>query len=597
MEVADGVSENTSMENMMLKPVAFIYKSKEKNLSVKEDKPVIHYAKTIVDSENIVVYSSKLEALISPYVPCSALREGETIEIITRKRLKKETILSSLQDPNYNVGGKGTFFKVQCKGYTEGGAPKKILDDKHSWENKPLAVYGEAHHTIEEAILNDKRLCIKYEFNLKNPNKSATNENNIQLSFLDPDVVYTIQLTNSKRPTTKPDCKTEKYKPSNRSDKTSKDKVSQNTEFQAEDPQTSSVPRSEHKVHELPEIYRTPKSTTFSSSFNNLSNSIGGRELRESIIKNHNQYKRPMPADTFKSLNRSLESVALLRCTNSTTIKEIGTFFLLSETLGLTCYHVLKESLISENHQHLSPKFSVIFNYDNESDEKVEYNAYLECHNENLDIAFLRISKPEKGLLQYVAPPPQEGSVSIIGHPKGLYKKIDPICSVINFSKRAEQILSNILSDRSYIHVLTEQNLMLMSQPELVTYDTCLYWGASGSPVFNDQGQLVAMHTGGYAARTDLEKESIIEYGRNIIDILICGAIHLPELCLWFRGIEKQNSSLCTYLKDYTSEGRHSVCMQPFIRLFLQSLHKDEMPQCQNPDDSGIAECLMDISL
>lgn len=94
------------------------------------------------------------------------------------------------------------------------------------------------------------------------------------------------------------------------------------------------------------------------------------------------------------------------------------------------------------------------------------------------------------------------------------------MCSVINYKDRKAAIECSVLTDETFLHVLTQYNFALMNDAENVTYDTCMYHGASGSPVFNDAGMLVAMHSGGYYAETKGKKKSVIEYGRSIVDII-----------------------------------------------------------------------------
>lgn len=544
-------------------------KRKENNRSVEGNKTVIYYAKKSIDSENIILYSSKLEAIINPFVPCCALEEGEKIEIIRKRKFKnKKTILSLLPDSNYNVCGKGIFFKVQCKGYTEGDGPRHILrDDRYTWKKKPLAVYGQADQTIEEAIRNDKRFDINSEFSLKNPNKAALDERDIPLSFLDPDAVYTIQVTNYKKPSSRPDSETQKSEGLQSSDERNKD----------QDQIRQEVPQSEPKVKlpEMPKICQTPTSKEFSSTFNNFSK-VGRQQIISDMREDYRDnvmYKKPMLATTLRLLTQHLDSVGLIRYTCDRGY-DSGTFFLLTENLGLTCCHVLKCLLESgfDLKNNPIPNGGVVFNYESKSDEPPEFHqCIVTYYNEKYDFAFVQISQkmPGKGLLKYVAPPPEKGAVSIIGHLGDSYKQMDPMCSVVNFYKRANTIANTILSDKSYTHVLLKYSFDILSSKHYVTYDTCLYGGASGGPVFDDHGGLVAMHCGGYLADTHLNKKSIIEYGVNVVDILIFGSTRIRELCSSFYEAIRFNENLDSYMMNYTKPGAHSDTMQPVIREFL----------------------------
>ncbi|XP_072006637.1 serine protease FAM111A-like [Engystomops pustulosus] len=255
---------------------------------------------------------------------------------------------------------------------------------------------------------------------------------------------------------------------------------------------------------EQPVFASSRLSFRFSCDYKKIAKTIGQKTLEAQLIKDYQKdvlYKDPMMASTHRLLTQHLDNVALLRYNIDNDRSETGTLFLLTETLALTCYHVVKLLIMS-----FAPRnVEIIFNYENE--KKIFPGKYIrvEWYNEKLDVAFVRveISSAYKGVINYIAPPPEDGAVSIIGHPGGEHKQIDCHCSVIAFSKHAPD---TVFSDQSYIHLLTRHSYYCMSDPTVVTYDTCLYWGASGAPVFDNCGELVAMHTAGYPVHTHLKK-------------------------------------------------------------------------------------------
>ncbi|XP_068129244.1 serine protease FAM111A-like isoform X2 [Hyperolius riggenbachi] len=524
--------------------------------------------KTFKDSDCIVIFSRKLKAIINPNVPCGALVKKEVLEINKKRAVRNsKSKIPSRIPSKYPTYEGGVFFNVRCKGSTSGGGTRKILSDpKYEWKEKPLAVFGYKDQTIKEAVQKDERFSIADEFRLEEADTSS-NKSSTLLSDLGTEV-YTIVLESESR------MKSNQSEPTNTGNNVSQQvpgtssAVSSSPSTSQTEVQADSAVLNTTTSKPLPEIYRSTTSNTFSNELQTFAKKVGKKELKSNMIKGFESnvlYKKPMLADTFRLLNQHRESVALIRYPFEK--KNVtGTLFLISQNLGLTCCHVFEHLIKSKFDFKKSciPNCEITFQYEKEPYEKLPSVARVICYDEENDFAFVSLTCPPslKGLLEYVAHPPQEGAVSIIGHPDGLCKKIDPMCSVVNFHKRGEAILHNILTDKCYIQVLTKDNFAIMSSQQVTTYDTCLYWGASGSPVFDDRGNLVAMHTGGYPAETSLQKKSVIEYGRNILDILVFGAIRIEMFRVTFKDVLQRNGDLANYMKP----GGHEPKMQPHVR-------------------------------
>ncbi|XP_040293367.1 serine protease FAM111A-like isoform X2 [Bufo bufo] len=535
------------------------------------DTPIIEFAKAnpspAKKSGYLFICARNVNAIVNPWVPCGALQESEVLELKVKKMTpSSEQNIDNIMAPEkykYPVFPDSIFLKVSYQGRTGGGKPVKILHKMQYYgKHKHMAVLGYPGETIHQALQNDKRFAITGQFSLED-SSCTRHKSHVLLSDLTPNDKYTIVVEN---------CLPRK---------TLANKDVQNNEGSTSSVPNTSAPQSEPYTipcHQ-PKAVSSRVSSKFSSEFKKFAKIIGEEQLKSELEENFRYnvvYKDPMMATTFQLLNKHLDNVALLTYNVGHEIKS-GTLFLLTAELGITCYHVVE--LLIESHAVSNVK--VIFNY--ESEEKEANNRYkkVEWHNKELDCAFVRvkISEAPPGLLNYIAPPPQDGAVTIIGYPQGKPKQIDLQCSVINYHKRAESIAGTLLSDRSYIHVLTKYSFMYMSDKTLMTYDSCLYEGSSGSPVFNNCGELVAVHTGGYLADTSLKKKSVIEYGRSAVDIVIHGAIHLQEVGDLFRKLVKEKENLHRYLQP----GEHPDKMQPIIRQLLQQWKKSDSQIEQNP--------------
>ncbi|XP_075066842.1 uncharacterized protein LOC142153288 isoform X2 [Mixophyes fleayi] len=524
-------------------------------------------------NSNLIIFGNHLKAIINPTVSCGALGKEETLDL-KRKFLKKNDIKVP-ETPAYPKRSGGLFFKVNKNGQTDGGAVRIVLhyNKQGSDHNTPLAVFGYGDETIEEALKNDKRFKDINVLRLIGT-KLDKYERTMTLSNLMENDTYTIIILDNI------------------------ETVDEHTNEGPHEEATESDPiLSTNRASDTPGEF-SPKEAMverFKNNFNMYVKKNKGLKKTWRLIKQDfsiNVRKPPLTASTMRKLTKHMDSVAQIKVSN-----EEGTCFLLTRDLFLTCHHVVK-GLLYTNRPYIA---RIIFHYEDENqivnNQENVFSINILSHSEEQDYAIFSaeicsnqegvLQYPE-GLLQYLALPPENGAVSIIGHPGGRCKHTD-LCSVINFFQRKEVIKETIFHDPSFVHVLRLYNFLEMEDPSLVTYNTCLYHGASGSPVFDEHGQLVAMHSGGYIVDAPLEKKSVIEYGRSIIDILIYGAVKIEDLCLRLKEMAKQNSSLC----DYISQGLHPVLMQSIIRRLLNLWNVEQNPDF---DDSGVGDSPMDIS-
>jgi hypothetical protein len=191
-----------------------------------------------------------------------------------------------------------------------------------------------------------------------------------------------------------------------------------------------------------------------------------------------------------------------------------GTCFLVTEDVILTNYHVYKGIKNDIASCHDNPKVKVAFNhvYPNQTDnlEECEVNMEdirAECEDTSLDYIFLGLKKKlnHKGLSEKVAlvkPINFPNNVlTIVGHPDGREKRIDTDCRLISEHTWRPELLERLQKPRR-LHfdpfLMCKKKIMSDEYKHKVAYDTSFTFGASGSPVFDDQGKIIAMHTCGW---------------------------------------------------------------------------------------------------
>ncbi|XP_074466328.1 serine protease FAM111A-like isoform X3 [Sebastes fasciatus] len=240
---------------------------------------------------------------------------------------------------------------------------------------------------------------------------------------------------------------------------------------------------------------------------------------------------------TMKELMKLSDSVCQVRINE----KAEGSGFLLFDKFVLTNGHVVKD-IYNESTGQLNERVTVHFSFESlvqkESGAVVEEVAGFEyCNDESghkHDWALLRLGADQTlpdVLLTRFGFLPQGGAICIIGHPDGGVKKIDP-CLIIPTENRIQVVerhhgenpegvlplkphyRKNQESIQLVTHRFFEDASNDKSNRQALSYESCFYFGSSGSPVFDEHCNVVAMHSGGYAYKNARgESRSVIEYG------------------------------------------------------------------------------------
>ena len=271
-----------------------------------------------------------------------------------------------------------------------------------------------------------------------------------------------------------------------------------------------------------------------SSAYRNLLSTPGKREndgklvgadqqifniARDNLSKNEST---KIPAILLRRLGPYIESIGRISCGN-----KVGTCWLVADMLVITCHHVYRV-FIEEKNAFKNPNLPIKVSFDHfhpgqpphvctlEVDEKKD----PQLENPHLDYKFLCL-KEDKAHNGRVRLGPivkdrllQEGRVIIIGHPAGREMQLEP-CVVVRNQTWPEQLEQRI-HHRTGVHMTSDDLLRAKrwgKEEGRLPYDTTLFSGASGSPVFDLNGNIVAMHTQAYILDVEGGKHSFMEFG------------------------------------------------------------------------------------
>uniref|UniRef100_A0AAZ1XJB5 Serine protease n=1 Tax=Oreochromis aureus TaxID=47969 RepID=A0AAZ1XJB5_OREAU len=218
-----------------------------------------------------------------------------------------------------------------------------------------------------------------------------------------------------------------------------------------------------------------------------------------------------------------------------------GTGFVLFDNYVLTNAHLFKYYIDSKlPNWHEIANVTVVFNFETqEFKEMNKINAKVFVGDAELDYIILKLEKTEApletesqvppGLLKRFGPVPLDGEACVVGHPGEGVKKMDPTC-VIEKDKREEAVNKNLEDYKEYFITLYAINQAIKNDPYKdirVTYNSFMYHGSSGSPVFDAYGQVFGLHTGGFFYDDPKPNHSVIEFSfplltifKNFLDII-----------------------------------------------------------------------------
>jgi hypothetical protein len=270
---------------------------------------------------------------------------------------------------------------------------------------------------------------------------------------------------------------------------------------------------------------------------------VNKRKKKTSLYKLHKTNfgklaKNSIPVKVIKLLSKLSESVGYIVWNNNGNCGS-ATCFVFSGLFIFTCRHVINDVVgkgvePSKWADIISQSVKVTFSYEEfpvKEDNCFSIEPWFEISDITLDYAVLKLKERGQevpvGLYNGIASAPFNGLIYIIGHPQGERKTTDG-CVVIPQSEREKKCQEYMQTEvagsgypAQYIHMYTQRSFQeMLHNPDLVTYDTTFYCGASGSPIFDSQGSLVAMHAAGITCKYQDGVFNIIEFGSAMSSIL-----------------------------------------------------------------------------
>ena len=243
----------------------------------------------------------------------------------------------------------------------------------------------------------------------------------------------------------------------------------------------------------------------------------------------HKNISTQMPARLYEPLATYFRSIAQISCGSIR-----GTCWLVSKRLVITNFHIyMMINKEREDSQNPSLPIYVLFDflYPDKTQDAVTVKVEVdeehdpEIENSQLDYKFLSL-KENEDLNDRIrlgpivrSRPLEEGRVMIIGHPGGKEMHEETCVVVSNHSWR------KTLGARHGVHTgvhMTNTELLEATEryKDCLPYDTSLFCGACGSPVFDLKGNIVAMHAQGYVLPTlEGSRCSLMEFGLQFIAI------------------------------------------------------------------------------
>uniref|UniRef100_UPI00398F6E19 serine protease FAM111A-like n=1 Tax=Pristiophorus japonicus TaxID=55135 RepID=UPI00398F6E19 len=254
-----------------------------------------------------------------------------------------------------------------------------------------------------------------------------------------------------------------------------------------------------------------------------------------------------VPVRVHEMLVRLSESVGIVKWNNNGNEGSASCFYL-GDCYILTCYHVAEMVVgngVAEGEwgNIIQKSTQISFTHKDEylSNGWSKVEPWFEVYCKDLDYALLKMEvadgqgKDLPPAVSATAPTlPQNGVVYIVGHPGGMPKCTDT-CLIVPFMQRED-----VCSQGVVLQLFTKDSFRPLKSSKRITYNTCLFHGASGAPIFNFSGELVGMHAGGYPYTIGHNSSSLIEFGPTIEAIDEHMKKHHPRLDWSLRTAPKQ---------------------------------------------------------
>ncbi|XP_052370424.1 serine protease FAM111A-like isoform X2 [Oncorhynchus keta] len=543
--------------------------------------------KKSVKRQDLVIQTVKGKKPIATHFPCHLIKKGEKLTISTVSNDSGEATTEHTQI--YAEYKHYVIFYIECKGGKKTKI-KQLLKNKKLEPFSPLCIYAVCGETVEAALTRDGRFhddvfvktCILYE------SESYTTtyvEMNVQVDCLDKRTFKIIleERKATQAPTAPPqDGSNLQNEDETNSIQLPMSNTSTETSAAGEPPNKQkhpvTVPDSAEILkilrHQFADLVKQMKKRYNKNKYSGVLSHLRG-EFGKSTEGFSEVY-------TVKKLMELSDSVCMI------TVDGVGqgTGFLLFDHYILTNAHLfIKDQILNvdRNYQILT-NVTATFKKENPDGSDVtviqvkpkviDIQWGLDTCSRYVDFAVLELQdgNTSTGLLCRSSPDSKTGRVCLIGHPGGVVKQMDRT-TIIERERRGEAFQRETgKNDRIDMLIKTsidenedKYDMLLKEGSTEVTYDTCFFHGASGSPVFDESCQVIAMHTGGFPYICEGVK-SVIEYAIPLYTILENFLINMKD---------RNNVEI---LATFTREALTGFHLRDFIYNFIRYLVTEWKP-------------------
>ncbi|XP_072301703.1 serine protease FAM111A-like [Eucyclogobius newberryi] len=468
-----------------------------------------------LQKELVVVKSGKP---IASHFPCTLIQTGDQllvnyVKAVDNKPVAKTRPLSSDQIVVFNVHTKG------------GKNVTKIIRNPALRPYSELSVYAYKGEKVKHALKRDgrflksvfKKTCaLNYHF-------TRVEMDNV-VDHLDGKTFQIVLMNKNSPPESQPSSLEDTLDHAQRNDEDETLEQENNAENDENDNNETFEQGNDYDAKSWPsslgsELHEIPDSQELKSHLSSLvSDCFEDKEQSDLLNVEYGRNHGSFTVETMTSLMTSCsDSVCQVRIGGSA----VGSGFLLFDSFVLTNFHVIKPCF-NRNSCQLFEIVRVRFSYKN-LDQAAEWHQVKEAVvGEYEDWVLLELNTDQKlpsGLLEHFGFIPKSGSICIIGHPNGDVQRVDQ--SSILTTRTSGSKREDLKHYRETGELIQFMSPSFPQGFKVAFYDCCLYFGSSGSPVFDSHGHVVAMHSGGYVRESiSVEPEHFIEYGPALSSIL-----------------------------------------------------------------------------
>uniref|UniRef100_A0A3Q3Q3L7 Serine protease n=1 Tax=Monopterus albus TaxID=43700 RepID=A0A3Q3Q3L7_MONAL len=417
--------------------------------------------------ENVVIRLGQghMEYVVATHFPCTCISDRELVTIFYQPKTAEK-----IQDQNYTIYPREEYsvFYIDTIGGKNAKSKKKFRNNVFT-KFKYLRVYAEKGMTVEQALKRDGR----FTDDLGGFSLSDNDHSKIKIERTQP--------------------------VDNQDDKKLKLCYRHET-------QQRGISVGTEEIYELPR-------KQFPDLIKLLESRFPGDSFRKEIDLRKENFGKIQAS--FSEVHRVRKLLKLGNSVCKVIVEGVcqGTGFVLFDNFILTNVHLFREFKDCIEGRNLKDGIDVfaLFNYD-DPEPKTNYYYFrgektLIDIDGDLDYAIIELN-PE-GLLKKFGPMPPNGEACIIGHPAGGVKKMDPTC-IIEKEKREQAVDEHLWPYRETVFIIHSIRQLITNQgiedimmggnkaEQVVTYNTFMYHGSSGSPVFDGQCRVFGLHTAGY---------------------------------------------------------------------------------------------------